>query len=191
MERKIGRRAVYAGTILALIAVIVGFAAAGAFSFVTFTNISVNGNQGAITTSGTIYTPGLSYSSMTTATVPDLCPTTNETAQLSHGIYQVATEWAAGSGGLTPTCGTAGATDFVLLLNFSSAPTLTAGTYTDQFTLSTEVGAATLFSTSSFTAVCTLDSTGECSVMIYIDTGVAATSEQPSVSAVDVTVTGS
>lgn len=191
MERKIGRRAVYAGTILALIAVIVGFAAAGALSFVGFTNISVNGNQGAITTSGTIYTPGLSYSSMTTATVPGTCPTTNVSSSATHGLYQVVTEWAAGSGGLTPTCGTTGASDYVLLLNFSSLPSLGIATYTDQFIVSTEVGAATLFSTTSFTAVCTLLATGECSVMIYIDTGVAATAEQPSIGAVDVTVTGS
>lgn len=185
MKPLLRRRTVYAATIVTMLVMVGGFAAASGL-FSGFTTTTVNGNQGTISTANTIYSPGISSSLYTTGAGGSggTC-----TASSSAGTTKVVvTAWVAGGSGACTTT-----VDYVVQLTFTSATTLAASTtYTDAFVISSEFGTAVTYTTSSVSIVCALGSTGnQCSAVINIDTGIAATAAQPSVDAIGVTVTGS
>lgn len=184
MGQKLRRRSVYLATIVAILAMVGGFALASGL-FGGFGTITVNGNQGAVTTADTIYEPGVSASLFTVGAggAGGTC-----TAPVSSGSSPVVvTAWLQGGpGACTAT------SDYVLQLTFTSASQSVAKTYTDSFVISSEFGSAVSFTTGSAVIACTLTvAPTECQAVINIDTGVPATAAQPALDAVDVTVTGS
>ncbi|HTW77039.1 MAG TPA: hypothetical protein VMG14_04655 [Thermoplasmata archaeon] len=185
MKSKWRSRTVYVATIAAMSMMVAGFALASGL-FAGFGAITVQGNQGAIATANTIYQPGLSGSVYMTGTdgTGGTCTANTNGGSASNVVV---TAWVSGGPG---AC--SGVSDFVLQLTFSSADTLTAGTYTDVFVISSEFGSATSMTTSTVSIGCGPTSApAMCSAVINIDTGVPATSAQPGVTAIDVTVTGS
>jgi hypothetical protein len=186
MSLKLRRRSVYLVTGVAILAMVAGFAMATG-AFLGFGGTSVNGNQGAISTGNTVYSPGVSGSQFTTGSAGTglLAGDCGATATAS-GTPLVALAWVSGGPG---SC--ANTQDYVLQLNFTSG-SLTAGTYTDLFTVSSEFGATTTtYTTQSVTVVCAPTSSATCQADISIDTGVPVSDPQPAVLAVDISVTGS
>ncbi len=178
------RRTVYAATIVAMLVMVGGFTLASGL-FGGFTATTVNGNQGAIATADTIYSPGISNSMLTSAAggTGGTC-----TASSSTGTPTVTvTAWIAGGPGACTTT-----PDYIMQLTFTSANSLTAKTYTDEFLVSSEFGTATSYTTSAVSISCTISGVeNQCQAVINIDTGIAATQAQPAITAIDVTVTGS
>lgn len=186
MGTKLRRRSVYLATGVAILAMVAGFAMATG-AFLPFGTTTVNGNQGAISTGDTIYSPGISGSLLTVGTPTDCGQTGDSPGVLSA---EVATAWVAG--GSSGTCG--GGLDYALLLNFTSTSTLSTGTFVDSFTISSEFGGATSFTTEVVSIKCIIPTgvsdVGSCQADIYIDSGTPTTAAQPSVGPIDVSVTG-
>jgi len=169
---------------VAILAMVAGFALAST-AFLPFTSTTVNGNQGAISTANTIYSPGISGSWFTTGTAPSgSCESTAPST--TTNTLSTANAWVAGGAGACATHD-----DYVYQLNFTSANTLSAGPYTDTFTISSEFGGAASFTTESVSVVCTLSGADQCQADINIDSGVQTTSAQPLVGPIDVSVSGS
>jgi len=183
MKPLMKRRTVYAATIVAMLVMVSGFALASGL-FGTFGSTKVNGNQGTISTGNTIYSPGVTGSVFTYGAGGTGGTCTGPSSSGSTTVTVVA--WVHGGPGACTTT-----SDYVLQLTFASGNTLTAGTYTDEFVISSEFGGAATYTTDMVSIVCVLSSTGECVAVINIDTGIAATLAQPSVDAIGVTVTGS
>jgi hypothetical protein len=184
MKLKLSRRGVYVATIVAMFAMIGGFALATGL-FGGFGSTNVNGNQGTVSVGNTIYSPGISTSDYTSGAGGALgvC-----TGPASSGVATVTvTAWVQGGPGACTTTA-----DYVLQLTFTSGTLASSHTYTDDFVVSAEFGSATTYTTSSASIACTLGASGTvCQAIINIDTGVPTTDAQPTVNAVDITVTGS
>lgn len=190
MKRLFSRRAAYAGTIVTLLLLGTGFVLAASNVIGPFTSPPVvKGNQGTVSTAGTIYASGLSGSLFWVSSDGTGGTCTNPTYGTgSPSTVQQGTGWVVGG----PTA-CSSVTDYVMQLQFTSANTLTAGTtYTDTFVISSEFNGAASYTTGSVTIACTPASgQNTCEAVINIDSGIAATSQQPSVDNIDVTVTGS
>ena len=190
MKRFITRRAAYAGTVVTLLLLTTGFVLAASNVIGPFTTAPVvKGNQGTVSTAGTIYASGLSGSLFWVSSdgTGGTCTAPTYGAG-SPATVQQGTGWVIGGAG---AC--SGVTDYVMQLQFTSAATLTSGTtYTDTFVISSEFNGASSYTTGSVTLACT-PAAGQnaCEAVINIDSGVATTSQQPTVDNIDVTVTGS
>jgi hypothetical protein len=191
MGLKLRRRSVYAATGVAILAMVAGFALASG-GFLGFGSTSVNGNQGAISTHGTIYQPGITTSLFTTGSaVSGLgtgdCGAAATAQQVGVTNLYAAAAWVSGG---SSACG--GLTDYVLQLNFTANASTSTVTNKDTFTVSSEFGVLTsTFTTESVLVICTVSSGEVCQADINIDTGVPTSDPQPAVEAVDVSVTGS
>jgi hypothetical protein len=190
MKRFMSRRTAYAGTIVALLMVGTGFVLAASNVIGPFTNAPVvKGNQGTVSTAGTIYASGLSGSLFWVSSDGSAGSCTSPTyAAGSPATVQQATGWVVGGPG---AC--SGVSDYVMQLQFLSPNTLTAGTtYTDTFIISSEFNGTSSYTTGSVTFACT-PAVGQdaCEAVINVDSGFAATGQQPSVNNMDITVTGS
>ena len=162
-----------------------GFVLAASLPFANFSSTTVNGNQGSVNTVGTIYQPGISGSVFYATTVGTCASTESGTGSTLTTV----TAWLEGG---PSAC--LGGNDYVLQLTFSSGSPACLGisTYTDEFVVSSEFGGATSFTTGQVQISCQLTATpGECVAVLNIDTGVLSTAAQPTVNAVDITVTGS
>jgi hypothetical protein len=187
MKAPLKRRAVYAATIVTMLVMVTGFALASGLLPV-FTSTVVKGNQGAVSTADTIYSPGIS-SSLFWASAGGATGSCTTTTFSSVIDLEIVTAWVAGGPGACTTT-----QDYIVQLNFTSAASLTAGTtYTDQFIISSEFGTAATYTTSAAEIACTtVASTGnQCQATLNIDTGIPTTDAQPAVEAIDITVTGS
>lgn len=185
MGKALQRRTIYAATIVAILAMVGGFALAGA-SFLGFTSTSVNGNQGVINVGNTIYSLGVNGSELITGAggVGGACTAPSSSAT-AHEVF--VTAWFRGGPGACTTT-----PDYIYQLNFTSAnPVVGTSPFSDKFVISSEFGTAITYTTDSVTVVCTLTTETFCQADINIDTGVATTSPQPAVEAVDITVSGS
>ncbi len=185
MKSKWRSRTVYIATIAAMSMMVAGFALASGL-FAGFGAFSVSGNQGSITTTGTIYASGLSGSLFTTGTSGGAGTCTAPSTSGTGTDILTVTGWVAGGPGACD-----GAADYVLQLTFT-ATGLPGPSYTDSFVVSSEFGAATSYTASSVTITCAVtENPSTCNAVIDIDTGIATSAAQPNVDAVDVTVTGS
>jgi hypothetical protein len=184
MGHKLRQRSVYAATIVAMVALVAGFALASGL-FGTFTSTTINGNQGVVSTASTIYSPGITASTFTMGAGGTAGTCTAPASSGSATVSVVA--WVQGGPGACTTT-----VDYVLQLTFTSGTLAGSKTYTDNFVISAEFGSATTYTTDSASIACTLGGSGTvCQAVINIDSGIATTAAQPSVNAIDVTVTGS
>ena len=186
MKPLLKRRTVYAVTLVGMLVVISGFTfASNLFGGFTGTGgTTVNGNQQVITGGNTIYSTGLTGSMYWTSAGGTTGTCTGTSSSGTNPV--VVTGWVAGGSGACTT-----QVDYIMQITLTTVSTLTAKTYTDQFTISSEFGGATSFTTNGVSIVCTLTTTGACSAVINIDSGVAATQAQPALDGLQVTVTGS
>jgi hypothetical protein len=190
MKPLMKRRTVYAATIVTMLVMVGGFALASGI-FQNFGSTTVKGNQGAVTTtSDTIYSSGLTKSVFTQGTDGSggACSTPLAYSPANDSGFEIVTNsWVQGGPG---ACNNVA--DYVMQIQFASAATLTAGAYSDTFSISSEFGSASAYTTSTVTITCTLTgSENQCGVIINIDTGIAANMPQPGLEALDITVTGS
>jgi hypothetical protein len=184
MALKVRQRSVYAATIVAMITLVAGFALASGL-FGGFTSTTVNGNQGVVSTANTIYSPGITASNFDTGAGGTGGTCTAPSSSGSGTITVVG--WVHGGPGACTTTA-----DYVVKLTFTSGALTSSKTYTDNFVISAEFGSATTYTTDSVSISCALGSSDTvCQAVINIDSGIANTSAQPSVNAIDVTVTGS
>ena len=187
MKPLLKRRTVYAATLVGMLVVISGFTfATGLFGGFSTPGSTLKGNQQAFSGGSTIYAAGISGSMFWTSAGGSggTCTATNPAAGTSPS--PVVTAWVSGG----PT-GCSGNVDYILQLTFTSA-SQSAGTFTDQFTISSMFGSTTTsYTTSGVSIECVLTGAGTCTAVINIDSGIQATLAQPSLGALDVTVTGS
>jgi hypothetical protein len=187
MKTRMRRRAIYATTIVSILALTAGFVLAsnviGPFTGPTV----VNGNQGTVTSGNTIYQSGISASTFWTSAAGSLGTCTGSSSSTTADEV-VVTGWVAGGPGACTTT-----VDYILQLTFTSADTLTLGaTETDRFVISSEFNGASSYTTDSVVLTCSLvSSDNQCQAVINIDSGVATTNPQTSVNNIDVTITGS
>jgi hypothetical protein len=178
-------RTIYIGTVAAMSMLVAGFALASG-SFSGFGSITVQGNQSGVVTANTIYSPGLSNSEYTIG-ANGAAGTCSANTNGGSASDVVVTAWVSGGAG-----GCSGVQDYVLQLTFTSAADLSAGTYTDEFVVSSDFGTASAMTTGAVSVVCTPSvAPATCNAVINIDTGIPTTATQPNVNSVEITVTGS
>ncbi len=186
MKSKWRSRTVYVATIAAMSMMVAGFALASGL-FPLFGATTVSGNQGAISMGDTIYQPGITGSLFTTAS--SSCPSPTSSSSGTPPVVMI-TGWVAGGAGACSAV-----TDYVLQLDFTSAEQTATGTYTDSFVVSSafgQSGPTYTYNTGSVTIGCVVsENPSYCEAVINIDTGFPVSGAQPSVDAVDITVTGS
>lgn len=180
--KRLQRRTVYAGTIVSMLILASGFVLASGLPWGGLTYNTIRGNQQVINGADTIYSPGLSSEVFQSQAGPGSC---TNAVPISGTSYQNIAWMAGGSGA---TCSSS-SDDYYLTLTFASAASLSAGTYKDTFTVSSEFSASS-YTTSNVNVTCTLASSGQCTVALNIDTGVASINAQPVVESIAVTITG-
>ncbi len=202
---RLTRRTTYVVTIVAMLAVAGGFAVATAFyASLTMGPTGFGGAQGSATAGSTIYSASGSSSSASFAVnAPSSagCTSTATSTPASGStstVTSTATAWVAGASGAT--CPTT--SDYYDELTFTSAgqsvAASTTATFTDKFTVTLGIGTtSTTYYSSTVTVTCSYDNTAAssatltCVADINADTGVANSASQPTISSIQVTVTGS
>jgi hypothetical protein len=178
---KLAQRTVYAATIVTILAVAGGVAMAAAlFSPIV---VSGGGNTASVSTAGTIYGGGTASQILTTGA-------SDTAAGSGCGVTGTGASWIINAPDGAGSCATIG-TDYVEEVTFTSAAQSAAGTYTDQFVVSSDWNNGA-YGTGSDSVMCTVAASGTCSVTIFFDSGVSTSlSGPPVLDAVGVTITGS
>jgi hypothetical protein len=179
MGKGIRRKTIYATTIVAMIALVGGYALASTFAF---TNTSSQNESGfAVTTAGTIWTFNTATATNEGTTT---CTTTTTTSYALSGSHQVETINLNSSG-----TGTCVATDFAEVYNISALIPTTGST--DQFTFFAEMGGSSACTTTHAEVVAlTVTTTATSTTMLYLHFAVDYGAVPQTLCSVDIAVSG-